>query len=53
MVGRDDLVMYLLDAIMIGKILDFLHLRGAKGILVFLREFIKILNVFHGGKLGV
>lgn len=53
MVLRDGGVTYQLNDIMFDKIPDLLLLRGAEGILVFLREILKRLNVLHGGKVGV
>lgn len=53
MVSRCVGVMYRLEDIMIDKIPHFLILRGVEGILVFLREFLKRLNVFHGSMAGV
>lgn len=53
MVWRGGGVRYRLDEIMVHKIPAVLLLRGVEGILVFLSEFLKCLNVFHGGKVDV
>lgn len=53
MVGRGYGVTNWLDDIMLDNIPDFLILRGTEGVSVSLRDFLKLLNVFHGDKASV